>query len=66
MMKFLHSTPKISNEQASEVFRQFAWALGGALQGAKSSGGKPQKPVRSRTRPRPAAAAKRAPKRAAN
>jgi len=65
MMKFLHSTPRVSNEQANEVFRQFAWSLGGALKSAKSSRAKPQKPSQSRKRP-VALAAKRVPKRASN
>jgi len=63
-MKFLPSASKISNAEASQVFRQFAFALGGALQGAKSARSKPQKTVRARAGSKPAA--KRASKRVAN
>jgi len=65
MMKFLHSAAKISNEEASQVFRQFAWTLGGVLQNAKSVRAKPQKSARSRSRAN-STAAKRSPKQVAN
>jgi len=65
MIKLIPVAAKISNEEAKQVFRQFAWTLGGVLQTGKSTNSKPQSPVRPRAGSKPAAA-KRPPKRTAN
>lgn len=67
MIKLIPAAAKTSNEEAKQVFRQFAWALSGALKTKKSTRSKPQNPARPRAASKPAAAAaKRASKRSSN
>ncbi len=65
MIKLNPPTTKISNEEAKQVFRQFAWALSGALQTKNPTGAKPPKGARSRPRAN-STGAKRSSKRTAN